>query len=317
MKLAVIIGACALAALGEDARLMGPAPGFVFDRPSQSIRPILGVLGSSHLGSAVAGGFEVASISPLGTFALATQSGKLYLVRNLDASQPDVTSLDDALSGASRFAWAQDGMSVGIYSAESQQAQVLRNLTKTLSVETPVDLSALDGKVSALALDGTRLLIGAASPDSGGVYMADGQSAPKLLLRTANPAALSVDTANGDLYIADRDNNQIWMVRDYAGDAVPMLFAGDRDGISSPVGVRVSAGRLLVASAARRSIDAFEIVTRASLAHIDLDFAPARMDALGSGQLSLLNFGGPDEPLYVLDSGANLAVYFVPAGGDQ
>jgi hypothetical protein len=317
MKLALLIGACALAALGEDARLTGPAPGFVFDRASQSIRPILGVLGSSHLGSAVAGGFEVASISPLGTFALATQGSKLYLVRNLDASQADFTPLDSALSGATRFAWAQDGMSVGIYSADTQRAQILRSLTNTPAIDDFIDLSSLDGKVSVLALDGSRLLIGAASPDSGGVYVADGQSAPKLLMRAANPVALSLDTAKGDLYIADRDNNQIWMVRGYAGDAVPMLFAGDRAGVSSPVGIRISGGRLLVANAGSRSIDAFDIATRASLAHVDLDFAPARMDALGSGQLSLLNFGGPDEPLYVLDGGANLAVYFVPAGGDQ
>lgn len=86
MKLVLFISACALAAFGEDARLTGPAPGFVFDRWSHSIRPILGVLGSSHLGSAVAGGFDIASISPLGTIALATQAGTLYLVRNLDTS---------------------------------------------------------------------------------------------------------------------------------------------------------------------------------------------------------------------------------------
>lgn len=317
MKLVLLLCACTLAALGEDATLSGPAPGFIFDRTSQSIRPILGVLGSSHLGSAVAGGFEVASISPLGTSALATQAGKLYLLRNLDASQAEFTAIDGALSGASRFAWAQDGMSVGIYSAESQRVQVLRNLTKAPAVEEPIDLSSLDGKVSALALEGTRLLIGAASPDSGGVYAADGQSAPKLLIRAANPVALSLDTARGDLYIADRDSNQIWMVRDYAGDAVPMLFAGDRAGVSSPVGIRISGSSLLVASEGSRSIDAFDIATRASLAHIALDFVPARMEALGSGRLSLLNFSGPDEPLYVLDGGANLAVYFVPAGGDQ
>jgi hypothetical protein len=131
--------------------------------------------------------------------------------------------------------------------------------------------------------------------------------------------ALALDTAKGDLYIADQAGNQIWMVRDYAGDATPMLFAGDRAGVSSPVGIRVSGDgrRLLIANSGSRGIDAVEIATRASLGHLDLDFAPARMEALGSGPLSLLNFGGPDGPLYVLDSGRDLAVYFVPAGGDQ
>ena len=71
---------------------------------------------------------------------------------------------------------------------------------------------------------------------------------------SANPAALSLDSAKGDLYLADRDNNQIWMVRDYAGAATPMLFVDSRAGVSSPVGIRVSADgrRLLIANSGTR-----------------------------------------------------------------
>jgi len=75
--------------------------------------------------------------------------------------------------------------------------------------------------------------------------------------------------------------------------------------------------RLLIAYSGKKAIDALEISTRATLGHIDLDFAPGRMEALGSGSLSLLNFAAADSPLYVLDSGGDLAVYFVPAGGGQ
>jgi hypothetical protein len=324
MRLALLLGVCALAALGDDARLSGPVPGFVFDRTSQSIRPMFGVPGSSYLGPSVTGGFDSASVSPLGVSALATRAGKLYFVRNLDGDQPDSTPLDNAISGAGRFAWGQDGVSVAVYSGDSLQAQVLRNLdprdsSKSPTFEAPIDLSSLNGAVASLAFDGKRLLIGAASQDSGGVYLADGQSAPKLLTRAANPVSLSLDTVSGDLYLADQDNNQIWMVRDYAGDATPMLFADDRAGVSSPAGIRVSAGgrRLLVANSGSRGVDALDIGTRASLGHLDLDFAPERMEALGSGGLSLLNFGGADGPLYVLDGAGDLAVYFVPAGGGQ
>jgi sugar lactone lactonase YvrE len=191
---------------------------------------------------------------------------------------------------------------------------VLRNLNGTPTPEDAIDLSSLNGPVSALAFDGKRLLIGAAA-----VYLADGQSAPKLLVQAANPIALSLDSAKGDLYVADQTNNQIWMVRAYADDATPMLFADERAGVSSPVGIRVSRDgrRLLIANSGNKAIDALEISTRATLGHIDLDFTPGRMEALGSGPLSLLNFSGPDGPLYVLDGAADLAVYFVPAGGSQ
>jgi hypothetical protein len=324
VRLALLLGVCALTALGGDPQLSGPVSGYVFDRSSHSIRPIFGVPGSAYLGPSVMGGFDGASVSPLGISALATQAGQVFFLQNLDSAQPNSTPLDNAISGARRFAWSQDGVSAAVYSADSRQAQVLRNLdprdnSKAPAIEDAIDLSSLAGAVSALAFDGKRLLIGVASPDSGGVYLADGQSAPQLLAQAVNPVAVSLDTVKGDLYFADRDNNQIGMVHDYAGDATPMLFVDDRAGVSSPVGIRVSAkgGRLLIANSGSRGIDAFDIATRASLAHVDLDFAPSRMEALGSGPLSLLNFGAPDSPLYVLDDAQDPAVYFVPAGGGQ
>jgi DNA-binding beta-propeller fold protein YncE len=322
--MALWLGLCAITAFGDDPQLSGPVPGYVFDHTSHSIRPIFGVPGSAYLGPSAIGGFDAASVSPLGISALAVQAGNLYLIQNLDSAQPDSTPVANAISGARLFAWGKDGLSVAVYSLDSQQAQVLRNLdprdtSKAPAIEEPIDLSSVAGVVSALAFDGSRLLIGAASPDSGGVYLAGGQSPPQLLVKAANPVALSLDTVKGDLYIADRDNNQIWMIRDYTGDATPMLFVDDRAGVSSPVGIRVSSNgrRLLIANSGSRGIDALDMATRASLAHVDLDFAPARMEGLGSGPLSLLNFGGPKSPLYVLDGAGDLAVYFVPAGGGQ
>ena len=303
-----LLGLCALVAFADDARLSGPVPGFVFERSSHSIRPIFGVPGSSYLGPSIADGFDTASVSPLGISALGTQSGKLYFIRHLDTSQPDSVPLDGAISGTTFFAWSPDGLSASIYSADSRQAQVLRNLDGAPTIEDPIDLSSLDGPVSALVFDGKRLVIGA-----GGVYRADGQ----LLASVANAAALALDSAKGDLYIADQANNQIWMVRGYATDATPMLFADERSGVSSPVGLRVSGRRLLIANSGNKGIDALDLSTRATLGHIDLDSAPDRMEALGSGSLSLLNFGAADTPLYVLDSGGDLAVYFVPSGGGQ
>ena len=63
MRLAIIpkilvLCVCVLAALGQDTRLSGPVPGFVFHSSSQAIRPIMGLPGSAHLGPAIAQGFE-------------------------------------------------------------------------------------------------------------------------------------------------------------------------------------------------------------------------------------------------------------------
>ena len=318
MRRATVALLFALAAMGQDTRLSGPVSGFVFHGPSQSIRPIVGVPGSAYLGTALAQGFDAASVSPLGKFALVTLGGKLYLLRGLGSGQTEAAPIEGSIDAVDRFAWSPDGASVVVYSNDSRRAQILRDLDRAQppGVESALDLSSTDGPVSALAFDGKRLLAGA-----GGVYMAD-SSGLKLLLRTPNPAALAL--GNGDLFVADQAANQVWMIRDYAGDATPMLFADERAGLSTPVGLRVSGnGRsLLIASAGASSLDALEISTRVSLRHVDLDFAPSRMEAVGSSALSLLNSGSGGEPLYVLDGGAldsgkDLAVYFVPAGSEE
>ena len=313
MRRATVALLLALAAPAQDTRLSGPVSGFVFHSPTQSIRPIVGVPGSAYLGTELAQGFDAASVAPLGRFALATLGGKLYLLRGLGSGQTEPAPIEGSIDAVDRFAWSPDGASAAVYSGDSRQAQILRNLDSAQppDVESALDLSSTDGPVTALAFDGKRLLAGA-----GGVYLAD-SSGVKLLLRTSNPAALAL--GNGDLFVAYQAGNQVWMIRDYAGEATPMLFADERAGLSGPVGLRISGnGRsLAVASAGSRSVDALDISTRALLRHVDLDFAPSRMEVVGSSALTLLNSGSDGEPLYLLDSGQDLAVYFVPAGSEE
>jgi hypothetical protein len=311
-KTLLLAGACTLVTLGQDSRMSGPIPGFVFHSPTRSIRPIVGVPGSAYLGAMVAPDFDAASVSPLGKSALATRGGGLYFLQGLDTGQPLATPIEGAISGVDRFAWSLDGLSAAVYSADSRQAQILRSpdAAQPPGVESTLDLSTTAGLVSALVFDGKRLLIGA-----GGVYAAD-NSGLKLLLPAADPGALALGAGNRDLFVADRTSNQIWMIGDYAGDATPMLFSA---GLSSPVGLRLAGnGRyLLVANSGNRSVDALEILTRSSMKHIDLDFSPSRMDTVGSGALALLNAGANGEPLYLIDSGDDLAVYFVPARSEE
>jgi hypothetical protein len=246
---------------------------------------------------------------------LATRGGRLYFLQGLDTGEPLATLVEGAIPGVDRIAWSQDGLGAAVYSAGSRQAQILRSLngSQMPGVESGLDLSSAEGAVSALLFDGKRLLAAA-----GGVYVSD-QSGLKLLMQTGNPVALALGTGNRDLFVADRDSNQIWMIRDYAGDATPMLFSDERAGLSAPVGLRVAGnGRyLLIANSGNRSVDAVEIATRSGLKHIDLNFEPSRMDGVGLGALALLNSGGGGEPLYLIDSGEDLAVYFVPARSEE
>jgi hypothetical protein len=326
-KILLGCGLCALVALGAETGITGPTSGFIFQRSSQTIRPILGVPGSAHLGASTVEGFENASVSPLGTSALATRRGVLYLVRGLQTGQLEEQPVVNSIPAVSRFAWSPDGESAAVYSADSRQAQIIRTPQAPavcdgvvilsgiraiclVNSEAPIDLAGVEGAVSALVFDGKRLLIGGA-----GVYVAD-PSGLRRLMAEIEPGAMTL--GGGDVYIADQKRNQIWLLHDYAGAATPMLFADERSGISTPTGIGISAnGHLLVANAGSRSVDALDIATRGLIKHIELEFAPGRMEAIGTGRLSLLNFGGEGEPLYLLDSGDDLAVYFVPDAREE
>jgi hypothetical protein len=221
--------------------------------------------------------------------------------------------VEGGLPAVDLITWNLDGLSAAVYASASRQAQILRSpdAGQTPGVETAVDLSGTETAVSALAFDGRRLIVGA-----GGIYLGDG-SGLQLVTRAANPAAFAL--SGRDLYAADGDRSQIWLIREYAGEATPMLFADDRAGVSSPSGLRLSSnGRnLVIANAGASSVDALEIATRSQVRHLDLEFKPTRMDTIGSGALALLNQGTGSEPLYIIDSGEDLAVYFIPARSEE
>jgi len=264
------------------------------------------VPGSAHLGNPLSTGGDAAVVA--GSVALVARSEGVVLLRGLEAASPEAVAIEGSMAGAILFAFADDGASAAVYSASRRQVQVIRDLAKSPVAGTPVDV-ALDA-VSVLAFDGEHMVAGAA----GGVWLlTDG--APKRLVEVAHPADLEIH--GRDLFVADRDGNRIWQVLDFAAAATPLVFADERSGILSPAGIEVLNGRLVVASAAARAVDAFELATHTLASHVDLDFTPTRLEALGRQGLAVLNSPGEAEPLWVLDAGERFGVYFVPAGREE
>ena len=313
----ILWGACALPAftLAADGNLTGPVPGFVFDANANSIRPMIGMPGAAYLGNAVAQGFDAASIAPDGNAALATREGQLFLLRGLGNAEPSLSRIENAIAGTDRFAWSSDSNSAVVFASASGQLQVIDNLNKVPSTAAAMELG---GNLNALIWNGTNAIAAISGSNDSGVYLVSNRGA-ELLARMAKPTALAFAANRSDVFAADADRQEIWLIRNFAGGATPEPFAGAANGVNSPVGLQLSSnGRLLlVANAGSRNLEAIDIATRATLANIELDFEPTRLEALGANGLALLNRNGQNEPLYVLDKGDNLAVYFVPAGREQ
>ncbi|MBI3472221.1 MAG: hypothetical protein HY013_12770, partial [Candidatus Solibacter usitatus] len=244
-------------------------------------------------------GGATAAVSPEGALALVARDGGLALLR-LDTGE--ATRIEGALADADRLAFSADGLTAAAYSGSSRRVQILRDLRTTPAADPAVDVSSLDGTLSALAAGGAHAVLAM----TGGVYAVAGDAVTRIA-EISGPVAVEIAPNGRDLFVAGRQ--RIVEVRDFAATASLLPFAE----IADPVGIQIAAGgkRLLIASA--RGIDAFDIATHAAVGHLDLDFTPTRMEA--AGRLALLNTGSAQEPLYVLDE--NFIVSFVPAGREQ
>src|ERR1039457_4668393 len=234
----LFLALCALAISGwaqPSAGVAGPVTGFIFDAQVGAVRPMLGIPGAAYLGNVVEAGMNAASVAPDGSAALAVQQlGRLGLYTGLRSATPPVAlHVPGAIAGVDHFAWApinnaSSAFSAAVvYSSRTGQAQILTSLAQSPVAAAPIDLSGLPGQVTALAFDGQRLIVGVASNDYGGIYLASAASGIQRIAHAASPSA--IDLSGSSLYFADNQAQQIWQVQSYAGTPAAVLFANDRD----------------------------------------------------------------------------------------
>lgn len=314
----VIICLCVLLAGGltlaaQESFLSGPVSGFVFDRASRSIRPIVGLPGASYLGDALAAGLDWASVAPAGNVALAVKDGQLYALRGLGPEAPWI-EIEEASPAIDRVAWAADGSAAALYSSAGSRLLFVRNLGESPAAAGAVDLP---GRVAALALgaSGECAVAGVEADRESGLYLACLDAPLRLLAATAPPAAIAL--AGSDLYVAEGATGRILQIRNYQEEATLMPFADNPGEAWDPVGLAVSADqrRLFVANRADRRVDAYDLESRALLGQFATEWEPSLLEPLALRSVFLLkSAGSADEPLLVLDAGREPAVYFVPAG---
>ena len=302
-SLFLLFALAATSAWAQQQGLSGPTPGYVFDGQARELRPIRGVAGAAHLGSALVQDADAASASADGTLAIASRFGSIELIRGFDSAAPTRLTLVQE-PGDVLFAWS--GHDVAAVFPATRKVQIWRNVDTASDQATALEIPLVEGAIRSILLDGDRLVLAT----QGGLYLAAGGSTRQLLALT-DPSA--VVRSGNHLFIADRGAGQIILLREYAGPAIAETFAG----VVAPVGLQLTNGTLLVASADSRTVDAFDLTSKLRTASLELDFPPTRMESLGVNPLALLNTGSATEPLYILDSRNALQVYFVPAGREQ
>jgi hypothetical protein len=318
----------ALAAQADTTTLRGPVLGYVVDGRAQTVRPINGIPGASHLGAPLELPFLVtqAVFSSAGDFGLmgGTEGEGLYLVGNLGAT-PAVSRITGAIR-PDRMVLNGANTAVALYQAEPRQLQVVRGLPGNPVVGPVLDLASLSGTVRALALDtpGREALLAVADNGRGALVRIsvpeEGERIePRSLGVFGSPSAVTLLNRDRDAVLTDSDTNQLFLIRDFAGEAAIESLASERDGILNPVGVEVSLDgrRVFVANAGDRgSVLVVDLAARVVELRATPEGAPTRLERLQGRTAFLLNEPG-EAPLQVLDNVENPEVYFVPAGRDN
>jgi hypothetical protein len=318
-RLCLILPLMAAAALAQQpapgGAVSGPLLGYLWNPDARLLRPILGVPGSSLLGSPMDLGATVslAEVSPSQDYALAVEaeSGAVLLV-DLSGGA-GLKPVAGALAGPDRIVMSPGGGAAALYYRERRAVQLLSGLPQTPAASELVNLAALPGVLAALGVSdrGGLVLAAVSEGDAGSLFLLSAGAEPRQIGRVGRAAAVTFLEDSTDALVADEGRNEVVLIRDVAGAAETRLLAGERDGFSHPVAVGVAGGRMLAADAGSNTVALLDPTGGAPA------LLPCACNVTGLARLrgsAVFRLTAPGEsPQYLVEAGDGPArVLFVP-----
>jgi hypothetical protein len=321
LLISLVAGLAAGADSSVPTQLRGPVLGYVLDARSQSVRPINGIPGAARIADPLPVPFPVAaaafsSRSDFAVLVSADEDRGVFLLKDAGAT-PSLEPLVGGIAAVDRIALNAADSAAALYSAATRQLQIVRGLPADPQAGPALDLSSLPGAVTALALDraASGALVAVSEGGRGALYRITEGPEPvtRILSDLAAPSAIALLNQDRGAVIADAAFHEVILLWDFAAGPEMVRLAGERDGISRPIGLALSVDqRKLFIAAGDRKLHVFDLDTRVIEARFELDAVPTRLDRLQGASTFLINDAG-DEPLLLFDTVESPAIYFVPA----
>jgi hypothetical protein len=207
----------------------GPTLGFVSSQTPAQLQPILGIPGSARLGSPLPLPSTVTQIriAPGQAYALVQQQPgnplSLVLLRGISTQTQSLTltPVPGAISQVDLVAFSPMGLSVVIYSRQTNQLQVLTGLPNSPQVFLNVPDLATAGAPQKLAVsdDGQAVLI---ADGAGSVYSLSPNATPVLVHNSPEISGLAFVTQSRDAVICDRSLNTALVLQGSSTVPVPL-----------------------------------------------------------------------------------------------
>jgi hypothetical protein len=305
--------------MAAQPQIQGPVSGLIYESASHSIRPILGLAGGAHLGTATYSGLDYASIAPDGHTALVVASGSVALIRDArSATQASPQALDGTISGPNHILWAADSSAAVLVAPRLPRIQRLANLQGTPAVEAPINLAvSLNTRLLSVAADPTaRKVVAGVRNTTGGALLYVSESGDVGRLGPiADPSAAAFSADGRDVYAADRTAQQVVLFRNAAPGTSGTPVLDTSNGIADPVGLAVSGQQLLVVSAAQQTVQTYALPSISPAGVFRLEGEPQGIEAVAGSSFFRLTFPqNPGDTLWMFDAHHQPSLFFVPAG---
>ena len=246
--LAAILLAGLAGVYAEEAPVTGPVLGYAWDAASARLRPLLGIPGSSILGTPIDIGrsLSIAEVSPRQDYALAADgaSGEVLLVA-FAGGRAAVRPLPGSIGPTERIAISPGGGAAAVYTGAGPALHVLTGLPDSPAVAA----WDLPGPLTALAVNDSGDRVVAVSGEQ--LYWLVRGGDPRPLGPAAAASVLAFLEGSNDALAADPARQEVSLLR---GESERRILAGARDGISDPAGVAAVGRKAFVANRGSNTI---------------------------------------------------------------
>ena len=294
--------------------LRGPVLGLAFDASVKGVRPVLGLPGAASLGAPFAVPFALdrAFLGNRGGFALATDQAAAVVVQVTAAG---IRKLVGVTAAPDKVVFSPSASTAALYYADRGVLEVVQHLPAAPKLTASLDLAALPGPVSALAVSDSGLVLAACQTgtDSGAVFVFAKGRAMFSVLSVRRASAIAFRGTSDDALVADAEANLVSRIHDAAGRAAVTVLAGAAEGVSAPVALAASADgrRAVIANGDGAPVLLVNAETGAARA-VSCSCRVAAAEPMAGNAVFRLT--GPDEsPMWLLDADPpNPRVLFVP-----
>jgi len=306
----------ALSGLAQTSTLQGPAGGFLFDAPSRSLRPLIGLPGASHFGPPILTGVPLAGVAPDQRKAVLASETGLQVILDLRNPYASIQNLPGAIAAPSQILWAADSSSAVLFSASGKQLQFLWQDGGSVLAGPSCDLASLPSPVRLLAADPFARIAAVAAPaeEKSAVFLLREGSPPQLLGLFPSPVAAAFAPAGSSLYLAGASS--LWRIADLSAPSAAEALWENAAELPEPVALAVSNNGqfLFLAGASSRRIRAYDLSAQRFLEDLEIDNLPSGFEPFTPTSFLLNPLREARDPVWILETSPAPRVIFIPSG---